>query len=176
MWNKNTFGSQALVLKLDLKWVDGRATLNNCLPGRHHSLIPPGWSSCSSEPSSEICQDGHTERNNSVNTAARTFEVYYRMGPQSLTCYHDCGVCRVFRWTTGQPVILWHGSSIFNSLHTHEGWRGAQSDGLLQLELQKCKTHPPKSVSLFHKLNINTNICVCEHTFYVFAFNVQNHH
>lgn len=98
MWNEkdNVFASKALILKLDSKWVDGRATLNNCLPGRHHSLIPPGWSSCSSEPSSERRRDGHTEGNNSVNSAARTFEVYYRTGPQSLTCATMTAWCAVY--------------------------------------------------------------------------------
>ncbi len=47
--------------------------------------------------------------------------------------------CGVFRWAARQAVILRHGSSIFCPLHTHERWRRAEFDGLLQLELQKSK-------------------------------------
>lgn len=52
-------------------------------------------------------------------------------------CYHDCLKCGVFRRTTGQTIILRHGSCIFSPLHAYQGWRRAQFDGLLQLELQQ---------------------------------------
>lgn len=66
-----------------------------------------------------------------------SIQVYCRVGHHSIMCYHDCVKRVVFRGTTGQAVVLRHGSSIVRSLHTHDGRRRAQSDGLLQLELQK---------------------------------------
>lgn len=110
-----------------------------CLPGRHHCLSPRDWSSCSSQPDS----DTHTQKNRSVSSALCS--TLHSGGPQSgtltsNTCYHGRVRRHVLRWTTWQAVILGHGPSVFYPLHTHEGWRRAQSDGLLQLELQKKKT------------------------------------
>lgn len=166
MRNKNdNISSTASIFKLIFNcppWAQqfyGRAMLNRllsvCLPGRHHCPFPPGWSSCSSVPDSERRRDGRRAKNNTVSSTKPWGELQSGTLFNNM-CYQDCVKRRVFRRTTGQAVILRHGSSIFCSLHTHEGWRRAQSDGLLQLELQKHKTQSkkfpmPKSVSLFNK-------------------------
>lgn len=129
--------------------------LNKCLPGRHHSPVPPGWSNCASEPSSERRRAGHTERKNSVSRAARTVEVFYRMRPLTWTTMTMW--CAVYSGgLQGSPSSsdMVPASSV---RFTH--MRDGGEPSLMACFSCSCR-NTKQPVSCFNKCHINTDVCV----------------